>query len=523
MKTWVDGAIQGEPEAYEQLVKHFRGMALAVAYQKLKDTFLAEDVVQEAFTEAFANLSKLENPDAFPGWFKVIVERQCYRQMRRKQHATVPVLEIQDLIQEEDEAHNPEEQALKREVRRLLRDSIAILPSSMQLAVDLFYFQGYSLKEMSEFLGVNVPALKKRLYDARSKLRRSLPVADVISVFSDLYEGGKGMLHIMNGDHAADRLRQSGIQGDILVWKELYTFGPITRNMRNEKERSARAPYLEQHLNIPQTEYLKIKELEQRLSSLHPYKEIVLWFEYDLYDQSMLSYLLDYFKEQDLKDTKLNLLCIDSYPDIEHFRGLGQLTPSQIGRLSGTWHVMESEELQAGSEFWAAYASSDIQDHQDYLLGNASVLPFAHAAFKAHLSRLPSVFNGLSIIEQTTLEAVSEGVDHPYPLFKHVGNKLHLLGMGDLEYWAHLKRITEEPHALLQVSGVQAFPDFQQQHDDFRNGVLSLTKLGIQVLNGEADWALLRKETSWIGGLQIGGGENTSWRWDTVNGNVVIL
>ncbi|MDR9745908.1 sigma-70 family RNA polymerase sigma factor [Paenibacillus taichungensis] len=526
MKTWIDGALQGQAEAYEQLVTQFRGMALAVAYQKLGDTFLAEDVVQEAFTEAFANLSKLDKPDAFPGWFKVIVERQCYRLMRRKQHGTVPVLEIEDVIQEENQAHNPEEQALKGEVHRLLRDSISNLPTSMQLAVELFYFQGYSLKEMSEFLGVNVPALKKRLYDARSRLRRSLPVADVISVFSDLYEGGKGMLHIMNGDHAADRLRQSGIQGEILVWRELYTFGPITRNMRNEKDRSERAQYLEHHLGIPQTEYLKIKELEQTLKSFHQHEEIVLWFEYDLYDQAMLSYLLHYFREQDLKNTKLNLLCIDNYPDIEHFRGLGQLTPSQIGRLSGTWHVMGVEEIQAGSEFWAAYASSDIQDHKDYLLKNTSVLPFSHAAFKAHLSRLPSVSNGLGIIEQSTLEAIREGVNSPYPLFKHVGDQLHILGMGDLEYWAHLKRMAEKPHALLQLSGVQAFPNFQQHHDEFRHAVLSLTELGIQVLNGEVDWALLRHDTSytsWIGGLQIGEEEDTPWRWDTVNGNVVIL
>lgn len=523
MKNWIDGAIRGKAEAYEQLMTQFRGMALAVAYQKLEDMFLAEDAVQEAFTEAFANLSKLDNPDAFPGWFKVIVERQCYRQLRRKQHATVPVMEIQDLFQEEDQAHNPEEQALKGEVHRLLRESISILPSSMQLAVELFYFQGYSLKEMSEYLGVNVPALKKRLYDARSRLRRSLPVADVISVFSDLYEGGKGMLHIMNGDHAADRLRQSGIKGEILVWRELYTFGPLTREMGNETARSERAQCLEQHLGIPQTEYLKIKELEQTLQSFHQYKEIVLWFEYDLYDQAMLSYLLHYFKEKDLRDTKLNLLCIDAYPDIEHFRGLGQLTPSQIGRLSGTWHVMGAEEIQAGSEFWTAYASSDIQDHKDYLLKNTSVLPFAHAAFKAHLSRLPSVSNGLGTIEQSTLEAVREGVNSPYPLFKHVGDQLHILGMGDLEYWAHLKKMTEEPHALLQLSGVQAFPDFQQQHDDFRHSVLSLTDLGVQVLNGEVDWTLLRNDKSWIGGLQIGEGNDTPWRWDTVNETIVIL
>ncbi|WP_440109171.1 sigma-70 family RNA polymerase sigma factor [Paenibacillus sp. QZ-Y1] len=523
MKFWVEGAIRGEAEAYEQLVLQFRGMALAVAYQKLEDMFLAEDVVQEAFTEAFANLSKLEKPDAFPGWFKVIVERQCYRQLRRKQHATIPVLDIQHVMEEEDHAHNPEEQVLKGEVHRILRDSIATLPTSMRLAVDLFYFQGYSLKEISESLGVHVPALKKRLYDARSKLKRSLPVADVVSVFSDLYEGGQGMLHIMNGDHAADRLRKSGIQGEILVWRELYTFGPVFRHMGNERERNTRAQYLEQHLGIPQTEYLKIKALEQRLHAFHQYKEIVLWFEYDLYDQTMLSYLLHYFKEQDLKETKLNLLCIDTYPEIEQFRGLGQLTPGQIGRLSGTWHVMGSEEIRAGSRFWKAYTSTDIQNHKNYLLEDTSVYPFANAAFKAHLSRLPSISNGLGIIEQTTLEAVKEGVDQPYPLFRHVGEHLHILGLGDLEYWAYLKRMTEGPHALLQVSGVEAFPDFQQQPDDFRDGILSMTALGTQVLNGEADWALLSKEEPWIGGLQNGKGEELPWRWDTVNETVVTL
>jgi hypothetical protein len=118
---------------------------------------------------------------------------------------------------------------------------------------------------------------------------------------------------------------------------------------------------------------------------------------------------------------------------------------------------------------------------------------------------------------------VREGVNSPYPLFKHVGDQLHILGMGDLEYWAHLKRMTEEPHALLQLSGVQAFPDFQQQHGEFRHSTLSLTDLGVQVLNGEADWRLLRTDKLWIGGLQIGEGNDKPWRWDTVNENVVIL
>lgn len=93
MNSWIEGAMKGEPEAYAQLMSQYRGMALAVAYHRLGDTFWAEDVVQEAFTEAFGNLSKLEDSEAFPGWFKVIVERQCYRWLRRKQHTMIPVQE----------------------------------------------------------------------------------------------------------------------------------------------------------------------------------------------------------------------------------------------------------------------------------------------------------------------------------------------------------------------------------------------------------------------------------------------
>lgn len=517
LNEWIEGAIRGEPEAYEQLMKQFRGMALAVAYNKLEDAFWAEDMVQEAFTEAFANLSKLETAEAFPGWFKVIVERQCYRWLRRKQHITSPEQELQYNIDSSEEGDNPEQLVLQKERYRILRDSISSLPLSMQHVVDMFYFQGYSLKEISDFLSVSVPALKKRLFDARAKLRRTLPVADVITVFNELYEGGKGMLHITNGDHAADRLRHSGIEGEVMVWRELYTFGPVVQDMGNEVERSKRAAYLEQQLGIPQKEYLQIAELERKLHAFHQYKEIVLWFEYDLYDQVMLSYLLHYFNGQSLGETKLNLLCIDAYPEIENFRGLGQLTPGQIGRLSGTWHVMGTEELQAGSQFWQAYTSSDIQDHMDYLRQNSTVLPFAHAAFEAHLTRLPSQSNGLGAIEQATLEAVNQGVDHPYPLFEHVSERLHVLGMGDLEYWAHLRRMTKGQHALLQISGADTFPDFTQHHEHFRNAVLSLTELGIQVLAEEADYAELRKDEMWIGGLWNAQGKDPQWRWDTAS------
>lgn len=53
MLQYIEEAKQGDRQAFEQIVKHFTPMANAVAFEKLRDYQLAEDAVQEAFTEAF--------------------------------------------------------------------------------------------------------------------------------------------------------------------------------------------------------------------------------------------------------------------------------------------------------------------------------------------------------------------------------------------------------------------------------------------------------------------------------------
>src|SRR5690242_4495388 len=104
-----------------------------------------------------------------------------------------------------------------------------------------------------------------------------------------LLEGGSGMIHIVNGDIVADKLKRGGIREDILVWREVYTHGPVFKDMAEGKNRSVRAQYLERTLAIPQTEYLRISEAQEKaLRDFKDYKEVVLWFEHDLFDQTML-------------------------------------------------------------------------------------------------------------------------------------------------------------------------------------------------------------------------------------------
>ena len=69
---------------------------------------------------------------------------------------------------------------------------------------------------------------------------------------------------------------------------------------------------------------------DRALARFHDHDEVILWFEHDLYDQLQLIQLLDWFAQQELEETRLSLICID------HFFGLGQLTPVQLASLFNT-------------------------------------------------------------------------------------------------------------------------------------------------------------------------------------------
>ncbi|MNO24978.1 ECF RNA polymerase sigma factor SigW [compost metagenome] len=522
MRQWVEKARQGDAEAFAQLMVHCRGMAYAVSYDMLKDVHLAEDAVQEAFISAFLHLHKLSEPAAFPGWFRTIVVRQCQRTLRRKRHAMLP---LDETLPGLEHVPGAAEIAERQAEEQVLQNSVAALSAKLRVPVQLFYFYGYSLQEISDYLGTPVQTLKKRLHDARQKLKGTLPVADLASVFNHLYEGGASMLHIVNGDSVGNMLKQGIVQGDVLVWREIYSSGPIFADLSRPQERTRRAGVLEATLGIPAGEYrIGCEEQERKLREYTKYDEVVLWFEHDLFDQSMLAYLLHWFKGHKPERTKLSLLCIGEFPGIERFHGLGQLSPAQLKTLSGTWRTIGRREIELGSELWQAYASPDPTQIADLLDQKkaelaASGLPFAYEAFQTHLMRLPSVQNGLGIVEQTTLEAAEAGAHTPLELFRQVTDALHVLGLGDLEYWKFLRALVAGDHPLLHIEGAEGYTDFRQI-PGFLNRRVTVTELGQQVLVGAADRALVQGIDEWYGGLHMQG-HQVPWRWDSAAGKLV--
>ncbi|MCK4850226.1 MAG: sigma-70 family RNA polymerase sigma factor [Phycisphaerae bacterium] len=207
--------------AFGRIVLRFQDMAYGCAYALLGDFHLAEDAAQEAFLTAYRQLPKLRQPGAFPGWFRRIVLSQCRRLTRRK---SLPSTALDAAAAVPSSIPPPPQNLARRETKDKVLAAIAALPEHQRMATTLFYINGYSQKDVAEFLEVPLTTVKKRLADSRTKLKermiamvkdefkkRSLPeeFSQRVLTFAQIMKHGEGKDYIFqfaNGVRVRSRI-----------------------------------------------------------------------------------------------------------------------------------------------------------------------------------------------------------------------------------------------------------------------------------------------------------------------------
>jgi hypothetical protein len=259
------------------------------------------------------------------------------------------------------------------------------------------------------------------------------------------------------------------------------------------------------------------------LAQFAAHREVILWFEHDLYDQLQLIQLLDWFFRQDREATTISLICINAFPGIASFVGLGQLNPSQLRSLFETRHTLIEDELKLGSEAWRAFCSPDPKALEALLRKDTAALPFLKAALLRHLEQFPALQGGLSRTERQILEVVASGVNTPLEIFRATQEKEESPFLGDTAFWFYLSSLCtgKKPFLKRADSGTFAFPTTDSHDRAFREQVLVLTEGGRNALVGQADWIKSNRGIDrWLGGVHLQGPDAT-WRWDTQRATLV--
>jgi RNA polymerase sigma factor (sigma-70 family) len=171
IESLIEAAKRSDEKAYTTIVERFADMAYGYAYAILGDFHLAEDAAQESFVEAYYNLSRLQDATAFPKWFRQIVLHRCNRLIRGKKIAAMPFDAAEAVPSKEPSPHRVME---NNELRKSITEAIDSLSQPLREATTLFYINGYSHSEISEFLDVPVNTVKSRLSASRKQLKERM-------------------------------------------------------------------------------------------------------------------------------------------------------------------------------------------------------------------------------------------------------------------------------------------------------------------------------------------------------------
>lgn len=315
------------------------------------------------------------------------------------------------------------------------------------------------------------------------------------------------MLHVTNGDLAADLIREAGVQGEITLSADLLHEGPAPAGLLPERWRKVRARYLAECGYADYDRCLAdLTEWDHKLESYRNYDEVVLWFEHDLFDQLQLLRLLDWFGARDLNFLgrgKVSLICVDAFPGVEPFHGLGQLTPEQMASLLPRRQPVTDKQVHLARHAWRAFCSPEPIGIEVALRRDTSALPFLADALQRHLEEFPWTRDGLSRTERQALLGIDAGFDTVEPLFRAVQALERRPYQGDGSFLHCLRGLASPPMPLIRLEGGGAL----------RNQRLSLTNTGRDVLAGREDRVRLHGIDRWLGGVHLHGQE-AQWRWD---------
>lgn len=329
------------------------------------------------------------------------------------------------------------------------------------------------------------------------------------------------MLHVTNGDIAAELIHDAGLPGDIIPWRDVLHEGPVPAGLDPTALRRVRAEFIAAGGWAPLDRVLA--DFEQRDAALTRAlaggDEIVLWFEHDLYDQLQLIQLLDWLSGHDRKTLRAELICIGEHPDIPRFQGLGQLTPAQIAALYPTRRPIGARELELGRIAWAAFRSRDPSHLQALVDGDLSALPFLAGALVRHLEQFPSLRGGLARTERQILTQLAQNPAHPRSpsaLFVAVAETEERSYMGDSTFLQYLRGLAAGPRPLLTLA-----PEIEQIVPG-DPATVRITAAGLAVLAGELDWPALHPQARWLGGVHLRG-QTPPWRWDPDRRRLAVL
>ncbi|WP_179301008.1 MULTISPECIES: RNA polymerase sigma factor [unclassified Mesorhizobium] len=172
----VQRALARDAGAFRTIIKTYNQQLYRIARGILRNDAEAEDVVQEAYVHAFANLATFRGDSSLATWLsRIVINEALGRLRKRRRTVAMPENPEAQIIRFPlNPSDDPERTMAQRQILALVERATDSLPDIYRMVFVARVIEGLSMEETADLLGVRPETVKTRLHRARSLLRKAL-------------------------------------------------------------------------------------------------------------------------------------------------------------------------------------------------------------------------------------------------------------------------------------------------------------------------------------------------------------
>ncbi|MYH80877.1 sigma-70 family RNA polymerase sigma factor [Candidatus Poribacteria bacterium] len=176
----IQRVLAGDDIAFSVLVRKYQKPVHALAWRKIGDFHIAEEITQDTFLKAYQKLAMLKEPQRFLSWLYVIATNLCKAWLRKKRLRTESLENTESIALEKATYSgyviSENERTAIETQREVVKKLLAKLQESERTIVTLRYFSEMSSAEIGEFLGISANTVRSRLRRAQERLKKEEPM-----------------------------------------------------------------------------------------------------------------------------------------------------------------------------------------------------------------------------------------------------------------------------------------------------------------------------------------------------------
>lgn len=163
----VERCRQGDSRSFEALYQKYSKAMYHASLRIVNNTGEAEDVIQEAFLDAFSSIETFQYKSTFGAWLKKIVINKSINQLRKRKMDMIDIEKTNVSYLPEEEVLDENEIQFKVEE---IKKAVKLLPNGYRTVLSLYLFEGYDHEEIAEILRVSHATVRTQYMRAKMKL-----------------------------------------------------------------------------------------------------------------------------------------------------------------------------------------------------------------------------------------------------------------------------------------------------------------------------------------------------------------